>query len=59
MAEGASRHWLDAPREDPDGTAPAEAGRGGTLDDRDAEAQRLATRLADFAWAGLRQVHRI
>ncbi len=52
MAEGASRHWLDARREDADGRESSE-------DDRDAEAKRLATRLADFAWAGLRQVHRI
>jgi AcrR family transcriptional regulator len=52
MAEGASRHWLDArrdpvePEDDPEGSA-----------SRD-DAARLATRLADFAWAGLRQVHR-
>jgi AcrR family transcriptional regulator len=49
MAEGASRHWLDAHG-------------GGTSDgqpDRTAEADRLAAQLADFAWAGLRQVHRI
>ena len=52
MAEGASRHWLDARGEEPDGP-------GDTEDERDAEAKRLATRLADFAWAGLRQVHRI
>ena len=52
MAEGASRHWLDARQEDADGRGPSE-------DERDAEAKRLATRLADFAWAGLRQVHRI
>ncbi len=52
MAEGASRHWLDARRADADGRQPTE-------DERDAEAKRLATRLADFAWAGLRQVHRI
>jgi len=58
MAEGASRHWLDARRRDGtgDGDLPAEPGTG---DERDAEAKRLATRLADFAWAGLRQVHRI
>jgi AcrR family transcriptional regulator len=55
MAEGASRHWLDARREGPD---PEAGGRPGATE-RDAEAQRLATRLADFAWAGLRQVHRI
>ena len=53
MAEGASRHWLDARRE---GTDPQGVRGDG---DRDAEAERLATRLADFAWAGLRQVHRI
>jgi AcrR family transcriptional regulator len=50
MAEGASRHWLDAGREgggaDAGGAARAE------------EAARLAVRLADLAWAGLRQVHR-
>ncbi len=49
MAEGASRHWLD-------GRRPAQ----GTARDEACEeaAARLATRLADFAWAGLRQVHR-
>ncbi len=59
MAEGASRHWLDARRDGfdaPLGTLTDEAARRA---ERDAEAQRLATRLADFAWAGLRQVHRI
>ena len=55
MAEGASRHWLDARRADPDTAGPNITDQ----DDRDAEAKRLATRLADFAWAGLRQVHRI
>ena len=59
MAEGASRHWLDARR----GTADAPRETAGTRiaegAERDAEAKRLATRLADFAWAGLRQVHRI
>ena len=51
MAEGASRHWLDAHGGSPEGS----------LDqvDRAAEASRLAAQLADFAWAGLRQVHRI
>ena len=57
MAEGASRFWLDAHRrrtDDLDGMpVPAEE------IDRSAEAARLATQLADFAWAGLRQVHRI
>jgi hypothetical protein len=52
MAEGASRHWLDARRDE--GVVPKV-----TDGQRDAEAQRLAARLADFAWAGLRQVHRI
>jgi AcrR family transcriptional regulator len=54
MAEGASRHWLDAQRHEADGkTGPPPA------DDRADEAARLAAQLADFAWAGLRQVHRI
>jgi AcrR family transcriptional regulator len=50
MAEGASRHWLDSRRSadsTPEEATPAD------------EAARLAARLADFAWAGLRQVHRI
>ncbi len=55
MAEGASRHWLDARREAPDPASVTITDEA----DRDAEAKRLATRLADFAWAGLRQVHRI
>jgi AcrR family transcriptional regulator len=47
MAEGASRHWLDA-----------NGGRArGDADEEDGA--HLAARLADFAWAGLRQVHRI
>jgi len=54
MAEGASRHWLDSHRDDP--SDPAARGPGV---DRAAEAARLAAQLADFAWAGLRQVHRI
>jgi AcrR family transcriptional regulator len=48
MAEGASRYWLDARRQQPLST-----------DAADDEVARLARRLADFAWAGLRQVHRI
>jgi len=52
MAEGASRLWLDA-HGGPEGDAP-----DGQID-RVAEAARLAAQLADFAWAGLRQVHRI
>ncbi len=55
MAEGASRHWLDVHRRhtpEGDGTPENEV-------DRADEAARLAAQLADFAWAGLRQVHRI
>ncbi len=62
MAEGASRHWLDARQQEPDPTSASTVsaeGQASTQDERDAEAKRLATRLADFAWAGLRQVHRI
>ncbi len=45
MAEGASRHFL--------------AGRDPSSGEPDAsEATRLARRLADLAWAGLRSVHR-
>jgi AcrR family transcriptional regulator len=53
MAEGASRHWLDSHH------ARRPAGDGVRADEEAAaEAAQLATRLADFAWAGLRQVHR-
>jgi AcrR family transcriptional regulator len=60
MAEGASRHWLDAQHDhrdsaSDDGGDAASPHRG----DRAAEAARLAAQLADFAWAGLRQIHRI
>ena len=54
MAEGASRHWLDVHGGSLGGTDTSD-GRS----DRAAEACRLAAQLADFAWAGLRQVHRI
>ena len=53
MAEGASRHWLEA-----HGGPDRSAGPGQEVN-RAAEASRLAAELADFAWAGLRQVHRI
>jgi AcrR family transcriptional regulator len=59
MAEGASRHWLEVRREGPEeepGTAPVDRP---PRSDRGDEAEGLAARLADFAWAGLRQVHRI
>jgi AcrR family transcriptional regulator len=67
MAEGASRHWLDAhggrtgDDAGPVHGSAGSAGSDGSTDglDRAAEAGRLAAQLADFAWAGLRQVHRI
>jgi AcrR family transcriptional regulator len=68
MAEGASRHWLDSSRQQNsanggEGARSAEGAgeveRSASVEARRAEAARLATRLADFAWAGLRQVHRI
>jgi AcrR family transcriptional regulator len=61
MAEGASRHWLDTSRHrsGPDGSVADTAAPTTPDGERRAEAARLATRLADFAWAGLRQVHRI
>ena len=45
MAEGASRHFLAA----------RDTAKG---DPHESEATRLASRLADLAWAGLRSVHR-
>ncbi len=72
MAEGASRHWLetqrrghgprgDGPRGDgPRGDGPRGDERGepeGDAPQPGEEAQRLASRLANFAWAGLRAVH--
>lgn len=54
VAEGATRHWLDARR----ARGLAGDSNGGQLSLED-EAALLATRLADFAWAGLRQVHRV
>jgi AcrR family transcriptional regulator len=56
MAEGASRHWLSAQRVL--GTTDAVDAEEHESD-RSADAARLAAQLADFAWAGLRQVHRI
>jgi len=47
MAEGASRQWLATRR----------ASGNGDGHEADAEAARLASRLADLAWAGLRSVH--
>jgi AcrR family transcriptional regulator len=63
MAEGASRHWLDTSRKQGGpgsrGSEPRQQPQPASADVRRAEAAMLATRLADFAWAGLRQVHRI
>jgi AcrR family transcriptional regulator len=59
MAEGASRHWLDSNRRQNDAGGGPGDGEAASVEGRRAEAARLATRLADFAWAGLRQVHRI
>ncbi|HEY7917716.1 MAG TPA: TetR/AcrR family transcriptional regulator [Acidimicrobiales bacterium] len=57
MAEGASRHWLDARR---DGLPTAGGTEdGAAVETAEEDGAHLATRLADFAWAGLRQVHRI
>jgi AcrR family transcriptional regulator len=49
MAEGASRYYLERRVE----REPATAGS-----ERAKQAPRLASRLADLAWAGLRSVHR-
>ncbi|HMD44532.1 MAG TPA: helix-turn-helix domain-containing protein [Acidimicrobiales bacterium] len=46
MAEGVSRHWVST-----------RAPRGRAVADGEEEARRLAARLADLAWAGLRSVH--
>lgn len=55
MAEGASRHWIEARGSGGTGVGGTGAAREDPrLDD---EAQRLAGRLADLAWAGLRAVH--
>jgi AcrR family transcriptional regulator len=59
MAEGASRHWLSARRVDATSTGDGRATPAASSGERSAEAARLAAQLADFAWAGLRQVHRI
>jgi AcrR family transcriptional regulator len=49
MAEGVTRDWL---------RSQAEHISSSSAEALDAEAELLATRVADFAWAGLRQVHR-
>jgi AcrR family transcriptional regulator len=54
MAEGASRHWLEARKQAPAGGDPELLPA-----DPAEEAAVLAAQLADFAWAGLRQIHRL
>jgi AcrR family transcriptional regulator len=54
MAEGASRHWLAESDAEP-GTADSQEPGGRT---EDMEIARLARRVSDLAWAGLRSVHR-
>jgi AcrR family transcriptional regulator len=57
VAEGATRHWLDARRQR--AVAADTPGADTDAPSLEEEAGLLATRLADFAWAGLRQVHPI
>ncbi len=49
LAEGASRQWILQRM--------AAGDRGWSPDEAEAQAQRLAARMADLAWAGLRSVH--
>ncbi|MDA8315260.1 MAG: hypothetical protein M0010_08815, partial [Actinomycetota bacterium] len=53
MAEGAGRHWIETQGE----TQGERSDRSEDEGWSDAEAQRLARRLAELAWAGLRAVH--
>jgi AcrR family transcriptional regulator len=53
MVEGATRHWMATQAE----RASAQPGPGD--DSPTEEAARLTTRVANLAWAGLRQVHRV
>lgn len=55
MTEGASRHWIA--RRAAAGWAKDAGTPGAPGVVPEAEAQRLAQRLADLAWAGLRSVH--
>ena len=59
MAEGASRHWLDSSRQNDAAGGPGDGAGTPRPKDVGPRPPGLATRLADFAWAGLRQVHRI
>jgi len=57
MAEGACRHWIET-RPARHRARVARDGREGRDDEHASdEAQLLARRLADLAWAGLRAVH--
>ena len=51
MAEGASRHWIQNGRQSASHQAPPTD--GGAAE----PARRMAARVADLAWAGLRSVH--
>ncbi len=56
MAEGASRHWIDSRSRSAAVPTGDQAG-GSAADDSPEQSSLLATRVADLAWAGLRQVH--
>ncbi len=59
LAEVTSRHWASThPATAPPATAPAASAPGHGGLDRAAEATRLARRVSELAWAGLRGVHR-
>jgi AcrR family transcriptional regulator len=53
MATGASRHWLASAE-----VVTGPPGQAKELGTEELEAGRLARRVADLAWAGLRSVHR-
>jgi len=55
MATGASRHWLASGGGPSSGTQSDDTGE---RPPEELEAERLARRVADLAWAGLRSVHR-
>jgi AcrR family transcriptional regulator len=58
MVEGASRRWLDGQADRPAATS-VDGGGAGRRARSTEEASLLAIRVADLAWAGLRQVHRV
>lgn len=58
MAEGAGRQWIATrAHEERDRQRSGQPSSERSPEDLTAEAQRLADRLADLAWAGLRSVH--